>query len=984
MIDLLDVTDDGHEISNAPSGITRVSEPQSDVYETETVRTRTGGWSADVEWNVKQIYTRITTVLAATTALVACQLTVLADDEAFGIAGPPATAFQAPITPLSKAHGAMLPVKYVPYTLDKLDNARLAQIADAQPREGKPYPIGIARPVFVNEAMGQWVNTIEGGRVWSMEIESPDAVGLRVHFTEMNLPEGAEIVVYAPADLSQIGGPYSKSGDFDTGDQYSPIIFADRVRIEYHTPKNVPEAIMLPFEIDLVQHIYRDPIKDGIGGVTPAEGTCHNDVTCQTAWANVAKAVGRYTFSDNLGSYLCTGQLIATQNNDLTPYFLTARHCVSTQSVANTVQVFWLYQTATCNSGSPPALGSLNTTSGSTLIATRTNSDGTLLRLTGALPGGLYWVGWTATPVTTGSNIACIHHPDGAYKRISFGTATDQAGCSISGVVAENVRANWTSGVTEGGSSGGGLYKNDANQQLIGTLSCGPSACGASSGNLNDGFGRFASFYPDIASFLVGGTDDSLEENDSCVTARAIATTVGTPVTNSGLTVKLTDEDWYSFSVPATDTISVSLAFTNANGNIDAQLFTTCGGSVISSSTSTTNAESVTYTNNGGTTQTVYVRVFLNAPTTSNTYSMTASVTAPPPPSNNVCASAFPVASGGTYNGTTVGMTIDGSTNCITTQRADVWYSFTAVGNVRLMVDTCSSTTDTVVSLHSACPGTSSNQLSCSDDAAAGVGPCGSASNRTSYVTRDMTNGQTVLIRVAMYGATAGAFVMHVNTTALGVSNDVCDDAISIGVGATAFNNTNANSEGPDETACNYFSFSGVARDMWYQFDTPSYGDTVIDTCGSSYDTKLAVYTNCPSATDHPIACDDDAVPACPGSTLTSRVTLTGLEGGTSLYIRVGGYRSAAGVDTFGAGTLNVTFTPTTPPCPPDVGMQGGTPGPDGFLDNNDFVAFIDLFFANDPAADLGVQGGTLGSDGLWDNNDFVAFIDAFFNGCGS
>ncbi|HZW07337.1 MAG TPA: cytochrome c peroxidase, partial [Phycisphaerales bacterium] len=68
--------------------------------------------------------------------------------------------------------------------------------------------------------------------------------------------------------------------------------------------------------------------------------------------------------------------------------------------------------------------------------------------------------------------------------------------------------------------------------------------------------------------------------------------------------------------------------------------------------------------------------------------------------------------------------------------------------------------------------------------------------------------------------------------------------------------------------------------------------------------------------------------------------------------------------------------------CPADVGGQGGVRISDGVLDNNDFVAFIDLFFSLAGAADLGRQGGLSGADGAWDNNDFVVFIDEFFGGC--
>jgi cytochrome c peroxidase len=68
--------------------------------------------------------------------------------------------------------------------------------------------------------------------------------------------------------------------------------------------------------------------------------------------------------------------------------------------------------------------------------------------------------------------------------------------------------------------------------------------------------------------------------------------------------------------------------------------------------------------------------------------------------------------------------------------------------------------------------------------------------------------------------------------------------------------------------------------------------------------------------------------------------------------------------------------------CPADLGNQGGGHAPDGILDNNDFIAFIDLFFALSGAADVGSQGGVAGADARWDNNDFVVFIDHFFAGC--
>ena len=96
----------------------------------------------------------------------------------------------------------------------------------------------------------------------------------------------------------------------------------------------------------------------------------------------------------------------------------------------------------------------------------------------------------------------------------------------------------------------------------------------------------------------------------------------------------------------------------------------------------------------------------------------------------------------------------------------------------------------------------------------------------------------------------------------------------------------------------------------------------------------------------------------------------------------------AAWTGTFtGTGDYAITltgacFVNTTPTCPADMGVQGGVAGQDGVLDNNDFIVFIDYFFASDPRADVGQQGGLPGADGQFNNNDFIVFIDLFFAGC--
>ncbi|MFT3683642.1 MAG: GC-type dockerin domain-anchored protein [Phycisphaerales bacterium] len=97
--------------------------------------------------------------------------------------------------------------------------------------------------------------------------------------------------------------------------------------------------------------------------------------------------------------------------------------------------------------------------------------------------------------------------------------------------------------------------------------------------------------------------------------------------------------------------------------------------------------------------------------------------------------------------------------------------------------------------------------------------------------------------------------------------------------------------------------------------------------------------------------------------------------GGRPPSLVIGGqFTNAGGVTVSNLAVLDAAWCGTA-----DLGRQGGIPKPDGRLDNNDFIAFISLFFAADVRADVGVQGGGAGHDGQFDNNDFIAFIGAFF-----
>jgi hypothetical protein len=83
---------------------------------------------------------------------------------------------------------------------------------------------------------------------------------------------------------------------------------------------------------------------------------------------------------------------------------------------------------------------------------------------------------------------------------------------------------------------------------------------------------------------------------------------------------------------------------------------------------------------------------------------------------NDDCAEAIAVGSTTTTSGSQVNCNTDGLSSCSNGGFRDVWYSFTPAITGIYRLSTCGSGGDTILSVHSACPGTVQNQLACNDD----------------------------------------------------------------------------------------------------------------------------------------------------------------------------------------------------------------------------------------------------------------------------
>ena len=472
--------------------------------------------------------------------------------------------------------------------LDALDLAALAEQDAAV--EGGPWRNGVVRELSIKPSDGLWRNAPDGGRIWMLDVLADAALGLRIHFAGMNLPDGASLYAYPVAAPARFIGPYQGRGLLPGGSFWSPTLFAGDVRIELYVPPNaLPNTAPQPFRVDQVLHIYRTPEAPD---QPPTEGpACRQDVTCDAAWVTASYAMARISFVSGGFSYICSGQLLNNQLGDFTPYFMTANHCINTDAEAQSVELFWRYQTDTCNAA-PPPLSSVPTSNVCTLLSHGLSTDYSLLMVDGELPGGnLTWLGWDPNPIANGTPATGIHHPAGSYKRISHGAKSSQN--------ATHHWIDWSSGGTEGGSSGSAIML-DSSQGFIGQLSGNVPDCW-----FQDNYGRFDLTYPNVSTLLAGGSDDALEDNDTCTTARTIFEG-GYP----NLVVKRFDEDWYRISLAAGEMLNAFVNFTDAFGDIDMELYDACGGSILASSTSSTDNESLSYVNTGGAVD-VYLHVYL-------------------------------------------------------------------------------------------------------------------------------------------------------------------------------------------------------------------------------------------------------------------------------------------------------------------------------------------------------------------------------------
>jgi hypothetical protein len=241
--------------------------------------------------------------------------------------------------------------------------------------------------------------------VWTGEIVVPASYRLRLHLEKVDLPKNAQLWVYnargerAGPFGSELLGPH---GDIWTPSIAGPTLFLE---VQLHGPRSAAFAVRELAEI----------VEVGAGGpIANVSAACLIDSTCVSAATDpdiqiIRQAAGQEEFITSEGAFICSGGLVADTANDLTPYLLTASHCIDTQDVASTLEVAWQYFTSSC--GGVADYSDLPRSYGATLLVTGVQSDFSFLLLNSLPAGPIFsFLGWDASPLV---DMALL-------KRVSF------------------------------------------------------------------------------------------------------------------------------------------------------------------------------------------------------------------------------------------------------------------------------------------------------------------------------------------------------------------------------------------------------------------------------------------------------------------------------------------------------------------------------------------------------------------------------------
>lgn len=304
-----------------------------------------------------------------------------------------------------------------------------------------------------------WTRRADESDVAITRFESQGAGGLRLRFADIQPFTEIEIRI-ADRDGDHVYGPFLAPAVDDEGGWWSPTIWSNVAHVELHAPAGIRDDSVVPRVTDVAFYNAGEP-----GSVIPgAVASCENDISCFGSWKNNEGRAVALFYNIREGVWArWSGALINRGPGDLSPLFMTSRFAVGTQAEAASVEVYWEYETSSCNGSVASSPANQPRNSGAVRVKGHEEADWSILGLKDPpAASNPFFLGWNSNSWSSGEPLTVIHHPQGSHKRISFGDTgiTGQANlCLFSPFIecfdVRHRRVDLDDGRTEIGSTGG-------------------------------------------------------------------------------------------------------------------------------------------------------------------------------------------------------------------------------------------------------------------------------------------------------------------------------------------------------------------------------------------------------------------------------------------------------------------------------------------------------------------------------------------------
>lgn len=351
---------------------------------------------------------------------------------------------------------------------------------------------------------GAWMAARGGRSIWRLSVQDPGALGLRVHFRNFHVGANRVWVHNGAQNNPQVAGPFTQDGAYRDGDFFTNFIFGDTLVVEYESRDG---SETLPFEIEGITHLWEFMGAMSDAAKQAVDTSCMLDAMCYANNKDVSDALPTVVFlvipagKDAQGNSLiagCTGTMVNDRNNTGTPFLLTAGHCITNDTDARGVTVYWNYQTDSCGGTAPAKFSSLPSVTGSILLSQNLEVGGldyAFVALTGKPNTKYSTAGWDTTEVTQYQYLVSVSHPRFLPKRFAYLYQT------ASGV--DNYKFTTNQGRVDHGSSGSALFSTGA--VIRATDSAGTNGQNVSACTLNTqvtSWTKFSSIYGKVSQWL--------------------------------------------------------------------------------------------------------------------------------------------------------------------------------------------------------------------------------------------------------------------------------------------------------------------------------------------------------------------------------------------------------------------------------------------------------------------------------------------------